>query len=388
MKAAKEREKEKDRIRKLFGIVLLPPEIWENDNPSPREVTEAIKKDLDRRRRTLAQAPSVGSPPDKQRDADAPSQSSDLLLSPHPPNLDLFTFVQPATEVIESRWTALNEQKVRLRAAKERAAKARAEEERRRKEKEARDAEAPAAALPDTAQPAPNASQPGAQAVPGPAPATKSTATGQQKPARPPTHAAAPPTATKEALPTQKAAVAQTGPEGPPPAAPLPPIPAPPVPASTRKAPPKKGKKKRSAHANALNVHHRDNYVPSRSPAPGAAANEPPPRFMSWPASEEALASAGPYASTCGGGHFCGPDEWLCLFCEYELFYGEESLLYKAIGRRKNVLKVRKKAQDRANKAAHGATGSNTAQPEASAPRPPVPAPVSAPITPQVEEIS
>jgi len=92
----------------------------------------------------------------------------------------------------------------------------------------------------------------------------------------------------------------------------------------------------------------------------------------SWPASEEAIASAGNYASTCGGGHYCDPDEWLCLFCEYQLFYGEEPALYRAVRKRKGVLKVRQKAKDRAMKATQGRTNANstTAPPEVSSAAP------------------
>lgn len=105
---------------------------------------------------------------------------------------------------------------------------------------------------------------------------------------------------------------------------------------------------------------------------------------MSWPASEEALASAGPYASTCGGGHYCSPDEWLCLFCEYELFYGEEPLLYRAIRRRKNVLKVRKKAHDRANKATRNEGGTGESRTGSHQPA----AGPSSPRLPPVEDVS
>lgn len=391
MKAAKEREKEKERVRKLLGNVRLP-DLWDPQgeaNPTPGFVTRSIKLDLDRRRKaataTRSDGPAPESPDAPAGGRDANSSSFDPFAAA-PPQLDLFTFFERPPETIDSRWTALNEQKTRLRAAKERAAKARTDEERRRVEKEAKDAqlaEAPAPPEPPAQLPAPRAppvrrepvqqpAQPAVQAAPRPAPPASS-----------------PPTSPRIPLPAARAvpepAASAQGPGGPPPSAPLPPIPSPPLP-PPRKSSSKKGKKKRSAHANALNVHHRDNYVPSRSPAPTTSGthHEPPPRFMSWPASEEALASAGPYASTCGGGHYCSPDEWLCLFCEYELFYGEEPLLYRAIRRRKNVLKVRKKAHDRANKATRNEGGTGESRTGSHQPA----AGPSSPRLPSVEDVS
>lgn len=368
MKAAKEREKEKERIRTLFGQIRLP-DLWDPQgtaNPSPGFVTRSIKADLERKRRAIKDAGPTGLSAPPGTDGPATDERlPDLFLDASPPQLDLFTFFERPPEIIESRWTALNDQKIRLKAAKERAAKAREEEDRRRKEKEARDArdedapplaDAPVVGSAPTAPLAQPLTSSAVDPIPAPAPPDTTGASLSGAPAaasRPKQNRAQ----SSSDLPDVKA-----GPGGPPPSAPLPPTPkvapaapalTPPTAPTTRKTSTKKGKKKRSAHANALNVHHRDNYVPSRAPAPGQAAQDSPPRFMSWPASEEAIASAGPFASTCGGGHYCSADEWLCLFCEYELFYGEESLLYKAVRRRKNVLKVRKKAQDRANKATH-----------------------------------
>ena len=376
MKAAKEREKEKERVRTLFGQIRLP-DLWDPQgtaNPSPGFVTRSIKADLERKRRAIKETVSTRLSAPAATDGPATDEKlPDLLLDASPPQLDLFTFFERPPEIIESRWTALNDQKIRLKAAKERAAKAREEEDRRRKEKEARDArdedapplaDAPVAGSASTAPPAqPPLIDSAVDPIPAQAPSRKATAASLSG------SPAANHPKQNRAQSTSDLPDAKAGPGGPPPSAPLPPTPpvAPAAPASTpppapttRKASTKKGKKKRSAHANALNVHHRDNYVPSRAPAPGQAAQDPPPRFMSWPASEEAIASAGPFASTCGGGHYCSADEWLCLFCEYELFYGEESLLYKAVRRRKNVLKVRKKAQDRANKATYASEASAT----------------------------
>lgn len=177
----------------------------------------------------------------------------------------------------------------------------------------------------------------------------------------------------------------------------------------------KKGKKKRSAHANANNVHHRDNYVPSRYPASTSAYHshhagpngEPmmspselierevegqaqgkkkgggPPKYRkdhifidpntTFPGVEPhasgipatggsvgppAHAQLGPSATAA---YFADPDEWICGFCEYELWFGEEPLLVRALKNRKAVLKRRKKARDRAARAAAGGSAAKSA---------------------------
>ncbi|GAA5972388.1 hypothetical protein JCM11641_002435 [Rhodosporidiobolus odoratus] len=348
MKAHREREKEKERVRKLFAHVKVP-DLYDPDgtaNPSPSFISRSIKADLARRRAEGRTSPSKLLPsayPTPPVSSDEGESDSDPASASHwtvgLPKLDLFKFRERPSPVLESRWTALNDQKERLKAAKERAAKAREEEKERRKEKELKArAEAAAAADPASAHPAPATPPPNHASTPN----RKVSAVSRLPPAdvasapRPPP--AAPP------APSQPAA--------PPPAAALPPPPAPP-PASKPK---KKGRKKRSAHANAHNMHHRDNYVPSRLPKQDSShqSESSTPLLTSWPASAEAVAEAGEYASTCGGGHFCSPDEYVCLFCEYELFYGEESLLLKAIRKRKGVLSRRKKAKDRAMKATQG----------------------------------
>lgn len=369
MKAAKEREKEKERVRNLFAHVRVP-NLYDPRgmaNPPPSVVTRAIKADLDQRRKEGV--PST---------ADGDENGSVSLLSAAPRSLDLFTFSERPPSVVELRWTAVNEQKERLKAAKERAARAREEEDRRRREKEEKE-RVEAAVAAEAPPPPPPAVVPAAAPAQVVAPVKRSPAAAPRPgTAKAPTPAALlPPTSLSTSAP----------PPAPPPAVALPSPPTPPLPPTpARKPATKKGRKKRSAHANALNVHHRDNYVPSRLPSHTSSTNgvahdaNGTPYLTSWPASEEALASAGPYASTCGAGHFCGPDEWLCLFCEYELFYGEESLLYRAVRRRHNVLKVRKKAKDRATKATQGgasASASASASTDAAAAAAP-PAPSSA----------
>lgn len=116
-----------------------------------------------------------------------------------------------------------------------------------------------------------------------------------------------------------------------------------------------KGKKKRSAKANANNVHHRDNYVPSRLPnstSTNRPSHEPPP-----PSSSSTQAPHPQLGSSSMASYFAGQDEWICAFCEYELFFGEPPLLARCMRRRKSVLRVRRRARERAAKAANGGSG-------------------------------
>ena len=63
---------------------------------------------------------------------------------------------------------------------------------------------------------------------------------------------------------------------------------------------------------------------------------------------------------------FAALDEWLCGFCETRILYGSANTLAEAIRKRKAVLKVRKKAQDRAKRAAagQGPSGAAAAKPK------------------------
>ncbi|GAA5908032.1 uncharacterized protein JCM6883_004094 [Sporobolomyces salmoneus] len=352
-KLAKEKEKEKEKIRKLFGGIKLP-DLFDPEgkrNPATWIISRLIAREIEKKKQELRvtrrisqespnKSPSGYPTPPASSDDGEDEHSFPWAFESSPPELDSFDFEHAPPEVIDMRWKHLRDQKERVKAAKERAAKAREEEKQRRREKEERDRaeKAAAVAVPSTPAPTP------------------------QRKSHPPSsshnhhHHAPPPSAPPSNLPP-----------APPPASALPspphtqsPLPPP------RKAPPKKGRKKRSALANAHNVHHRDNYVPSRLPAAPSQAqhhhnsqsNDPSFGPSSWPASEAAIASAGSYASTCGGGHYCDPDEWLCLFCEYQLFYGEEPALYRAVRKRKGVLKVRQKAKDRAQKATQGKSSS------------------------------
>jgi len=228
------------------------------------------------------------------------------------------------------------------------------------------------------------------------------------------------------------------GPSGPPPSEPPPPLPQPPAPKPQDLAPAgkpqvpdssgadgrsvqqgarknkKKGKKKRSAHANANNIHHRDNYVPSRLPAsyPVRTASETT-AFLGGGTSEWARLRleyesrtgrgyidptatgldeqpgglGGPLKAHCQLGpspiarFFVEPDEWICSFCEYELWFGDPLGLVRVIKNRKDVLRRRRRAKERAARAASGIPPSSTPShhpPASNAAPPPPPPPATA----------
>jgi hypothetical protein len=131
----------------------------------------------------------------------------------------------------------------------------------------------------------------------------------------------------------------------------------------------KKGKKKkRSALANASNPHHLRNYVPSRLPNSGHANSTQNPNHLSPPPLQFLSARLPPRRKryednvTPAPATLTNPaDEWICPFCEYKLFYGEEMDYQRTIRNRKKVLKRRRRAQERAAAAASGKTASNAA---------------------------
>lgn len=125
-------------------------------------------------------------------------------------------------------------------------------------------------------------------------------------------------------------------------------------------------KKKRNALAIASNPHHRKNYVPSRLPSSGqantvqATANAQnmlgplPLRFLSAqiPRRRKKANTVTPTAQI-----FNPADEWICPRCEYSLFYGEGPEYRHALKNRKQILRRRRRAQERA---ARGLTASKT----------------------------
>ena len=134
----------------------------------------------------------------------------------------------------------------------------------------------------------------------------------------------------------------------------------------------KKGKKKkRSALANASNPHHLRNYVPSRLPNSGqtnSAQNANSQNYLSPPPLQFLSARLPPRRKRYGDANTTPPatlanpaDEWICPFCEYKLFYGEEVEYQRAIRNRKKILKRRRRAQERAAAAASGKSASTPA---------------------------
>ncbi|TFK51996.1 hypothetical protein OE88DRAFT_1629074 [Heliocybe sulcata] len=122
-------------------------------------------------------------------------------------------------------------------------------------------------------------------------------------------------------------------------------------------------KKKRSALANASNPHHLRNYVPSRLPHSGqvnaAQANVNPQNFLS-PLPLRFLSAEIPprrrkKSEVTPAAQLTSPaDEWICPFCEYDLFYGDEQRFKRAVRNRKTILKRRRRARERAAAAASG----------------------------------
>ncbi|KIJ65197.1 hypothetical protein HYDPIDRAFT_131567 [Hydnomerulius pinastri MD-312] len=116
-------------------------------------------------------------------------------------------------------------------------------------------------------------------------------------------------------------------------------------------------KKKRNALAVASNPHHRKNYVPSRLPSSGQAnavqatqnahnsLGPQPLRFLSAeiPARRRKKATATPSAQIVNP-----TDEWICPRCEYSLFYGDEPEYRRTVRSRKQILRRRRRAQERA----------------------------------------
>ncbi|KAH9479745.1 hypothetical protein JR316_0008340 [Psilocybe cubensis] len=162
---------------------------------------------------------------------------------------------------------------------------------------------------------------------------------------------------------------------------------------------PKGKKKKRSTLANASNPHHLKNYVPSRLPhsgdghhgAAGAylgvsplpikflTAQIPPRRKRGQGKRDKENTVDGntpprgtPTAQANHGGSLIPlknpAEEWICAFCEYDLFYGSEAAFRKAVRNRKKILKRRRRARERAAKAASGKLGATAHHPPAPPP--------------------
>ncbi|KAF8623117.1 hypothetical protein AX17_007551 [Amanita inopinata Kibby_2008] len=128
-------------------------------------------------------------------------------------------------------------------------------------------------------------------------------------------------------------------------------------------------KKKRSALANASNPHHLRNYVPSRLPHSGQQTlNQNNPQNWISPLPLQFLSAEipprrrqkgqTPTVQPMATAHLTNPaDEWICAFCEYDLFYGDEQMYRRAVRSRKKILRRRRRARERAAAAASGNGG-------------------------------
>jgi hypothetical protein len=128
-------------------------------------------------------------------------------------------------------------------------------------------------------------------------------------------------------------------------------------------------KKKRSALANASNPHHLRNYVPSRLPhtgggdGPGVQGQNAGNANTIWPLPLRFLSAEVPPRRSKKTAavplvQLTHPsEEWICSFCEYELFYGEDAVYRRAVRNRKKILKRRRRARERAAAAASGGGG-------------------------------
>ena len=125
-----------------------------------------------------------------------------------------------------------------------------------------------------------------------------------------------------------------------------------------------KKKKKRSALANASNPHHLRNYVPSRLPNSGPTATALAARAaqnLISPLPVRFLCADLPLYDKNGRGvpqskasHNNTAEEWICSFCEYDLFYGWDASFRDAIRSRKKALRRRRRAQEKAARATSG----------------------------------
>lgn len=125
---------------------------------------------------------------------------------------------------------------------------------------------------------------------------------------------------------------------------------------------PRGKKKKRSALANASNPHHLRNYVPSRLPHSGGTNQTQPAQSILGPLPLGFLSADIPPRRRRKGRTPVQPttqltnpaEEWICAFCEYELFYGDNQDYRRAVRNRRKILRRRRRAQERAAAAANG----------------------------------
>ena len=133
-------------------------------------------------------------------------------------------------------------------------------------------------------------------------------------------------------------------------------------------------KKKRSALANASNPHHLRNYVPSRLPHSGPPSAQQamqnaqnlltplPLRFLSAEIPPRRRKKSEPNVTPVSTTLTNPADEWICPFCEYQLFYGDDQSYTRAVRNRKKILRRRRRARERAAAAASGAAAATASE--------------------------
>ncbi|WVQ95029.1 hypothetical protein IAU59_002121 [Kwoniella sp. CBS 9459] len=126
----------------------------------------------------------------------------------------------------------------------------------------------------------------------------------------------------------------------------------------TSKGKKKPKKKKRSVLANQSNPHHVDNYRPSRTVSPHSDPYEPYSHHLSLfaPPSMPFLAVR-PRTNFNPDGPFVvrpAEDDYICSFCEFDLYYGSEKSRRLAIRRRKREIKRKETIKNKARNVAEG----------------------------------
>ncbi|WWC90635.1 uncharacterized protein L201_005571 [Kwoniella dendrophila CBS 6074] len=127
-------------------------------------------------------------------------------------------------------------------------------------------------------------------------------------------------------------------------------------------------KKKRSVLANQSNPHHVDNYRPSRTVSPHGDPYEPysshlslfnPPSMMFLATrTRKKVNNQQDQAETINMDVRPNEDDFICCFCEYDLYYSTESRRKQAIRRRKKEIKRKELIKNKAKNVAEGKKGS------------------------------
>ncbi|OCF31564.1 hypothetical protein I316_06763 [Kwoniella heveanensis BCC8398] len=126
----------------------------------------------------------------------------------------------------------------------------------------------------------------------------------------------------------------------------------------TSKGKKKPKKKKRSVLANQSNPHHVNNYRPSRTVSPHSDPYEPYSHHLSlFSPPSMAFLAARPRSSARPEQPFVvrpAEDDYICSFCEYDLYYGSEKSRRLAIRRRRREIKRKETIKNKARNVAEG----------------------------------